>query len=139
MRRHLAHWRRSPPLPGDLHDVPGRRIEHLGVQQQLVDLGGGCGIQLTEDDRGVAEYLGELGCGIGAYRAYLDQGQRRDVERDVQGASGGEPRHRRELPADQRGQRRGIENLAADHAASGATGCSRRTSSSPGHAAPAWA
>lgn len=63
--------------------------------------------------------------------------EQRQIQRQGQGSCGGEPRRRRHPTADERGQRGGVEDLAADHAAvSGATMCRRRISSSPGHSAP---
>lgn len=41
--------------PGDVHNVPGATIEHVGLTQQLVDLTGRDGVKVTHNDRGVGQ------------------------------------------------------------------------------------
>jgi len=125
------------PLVSDVDDVSSAGIEDASGQEQLVDLGGGGGVEFAKDDRGVAQDFGKLRRGVGTDCTDLSQGQGGEIQRQRQRPGSVEPGHRGDAPTYERGQRRGIDDFAADHAAvSGATMCRRRISSSPGQSAP---
>jgi hypothetical protein len=117
----------------DVDDVSSASIKDVGGKEQLVDLGGSCGVEFGQDYRGVAQDFGELRRGIGTDCADLGQGEGGQVQRQRPCPGGVEPGHRGNAPAHKRGQRGGVDDFAADHAAvSGATMCRWRISSSPG-------
>lgn len=118
-----------------MHHVPSTAVENLSVVEHLVDLGSCGGVEFAEHQRRMTQHFGELRPGIRPDHAYLVQGQRWHVQRQTSGFRRREPRDRRQPTANQGSESGGVENLPADHAA-GATGCRRRTSSSPGQATP---
>lgn len=48
-----------------MDDVSSASIKNVGGKEQLVDLGGSCGVEFAQDYRGVAQDFGELRRGIG--------------------------------------------------------------------------
>lgn len=115
--------RRPAPLSGDVHNVPGHGVEHVGLGEQLIDLGGCGGVELAEHHRRVAEDFGDQWTSIRTDGADLGQRERRHIQGHTDQPGGVKPGQRCWPPTGESGKSRGIENLPADHAAgSAATG-----------------
>lgn len=73
------------PFPGlgDVNHMPGATIKDVGVEEQLVDLAGGGGIEFAEHYRRVTEQFGEFRPCARQYRTHFGQCECRQIEREV--------------------------------------------------------
>jgi len=109
-------------LAGDVHDLTGQGVEHPSTLEQPVDGRRPGGVELTEDDLGVPDQVSELRTSIRPHGPDLSERERRHVQHYTGSPGDGQPGQRGDAAADQHGQRRGVEDLPADHAAGPATG-----------------